>query len=379
MERIKRDNERVDISKLNPEEISGDDLTGGYIVKIDKSSGQEVDVWVSPYPPKPGYTQRIFYQYHYPKPSVIVPEQAAYIQQVIADFEDTMAGPDYADPEIGYARHIDVDSAIDFYLLNEIARNVDGYRLSTFLHKDKDSLDDRLVFGPIWDFNLGFGNADYYNGAAQGGFQAVLGVPVEDFFQPPFWWSRLWQEPTFNTRAAQRWHSLRQGLLHTDSLMQYIDTRAALLEDAADRNFETWNILGTYVWPNAYIGNSYADEIEYLKNWLTQRLAWIDENLEEVNELSVPDLPQNTFEISQLYPNPAQNEFKVTLQTGFSQPFRLELFDMMGRQVLLPHEGFLESNTPTTFTIPRGNLSAGVYLIRFLGLFEETSRKLVLR
>ncbi len=379
MERIKRDKERVDISTLNPEEITGDDLTGGYIVKIDKSSGQEVDGWLSPHPPKPGYTQQIFYQYHYPKPSEIVPEQAAYIQQVIADYEDTMAGVNFADPEIGYARHIDVDSAIDFYLLNEISRNVDGYRLSTFLHKDKDSQGGKLVFGPIWDFNLGFGNADYYNGSSQAGFQAVIGVPVEDFFQPPFWWAKLWQEPVFNARAAQRWHTLRKGLLHTDSLMQFIDTQVALLGDAPARNFATWNILGTYVWPNAYIGNSYDDEVNYLKNWLTQRLAWMDANLEEISDLSIPELPAGTFEMSRLYPNPAQNEFNITLQTDFTQPFRIEMFDMMGRQVLPPHEELLESNTPMTYTIPRGNLAAGVYILRVQGASEEITKKLVLR
>ncbi len=162
MEKIKRDADRVDIAKLNPDEISGDDLTGGYIIKVDKIEGTEVDGWFSPYPPVPGLDQRVRYQYHYPKPSDIVPEQQAYIQGVVAAFEDMMDSDQFADPVNGYARYIDVGSAVDFFLLNEVSRNVDGYRLSTFLYKDKDSVGDgKLVFGPIWDFNLGFGNADY--------------------------------------------------------------------------------------------------------------------------------------------------------------------------------------------------------------------------
>lgn len=378
MERIKRDPVRVDIAKLNPDETAGDDLTGGYIVKIDKTSGQEVDGWISPYPPQKNSSLQIFYQYHYPKPSEIVPAQANYIRNVVTAFEAVMAGPDFDDPETGYARHIDVDAAIDFYLLNEMARNVDGYRLSTFLHKDKDSAGGKLVFGPIWDFNLGFGNADYYNGASERGFQSVLGVPAEDYFQPPFWWARLWQEPAFNARAAARWHALRAGPLHNDSLMQYIDTQVNLLGEAAERNFERWQILGTYVWPNAFIGASYSEEAGYLKNWLNARLAWLDENLEEPAELPAIQLPPSTFEISQIYPNPARNAFKVTLQSGFAQPFRLELFDMMGRRVVPPHEAYLEANVPLTLDVPAHNLARGIYLVRFLGLIDETTAQVVI-
>ncbi len=115
MEKIKRDKNRVDISKLNDDEISGDDLTGGYILKIDKEAGAEVGGWLSGHPPHFGSSDRVFYQYHYPKPSDIVSEQESYIQQVITTFENAMAGPQYADPEVGYPAYLDVPAAVDFF------------------------------------------------------------------------------------------------------------------------------------------------------------------------------------------------------------------------------------------------------------------------
>ena len=380
MERIKRDKNRVDISKLNPEEVSGDDLTGGYIIKIDKTTGAEVGGWQSPHPPKPGYTQRIFYQYHYPKPSVIVPAQEQYIQDVIATFETMMLGPNFADPVEGYAKYIDVDSAIDFYILNEISKNVDGYRLSTFLYKDKDSEGDgKLVFGPIWDFNLGFGNADYYNGGLENGFQAAIGVPQTDGLQPPFWWAKLWKEPSFNARLIARWQDLRENVLQTDSLMQFIDDNLAHLENAPTRNFDKWRILGTYVWPNRFVGNTFEQEINYFKDWIAGRMRWIDSNLGGAALPPEATLPATTFELSNVYPNPMINEGNVTLTIGRRQPVRIEIYDLTGRLVALPFDGIQSDNSTQTYSFSRDLLAAGMYLVRAVGTESIDTKKLVIQ
>ncbi|MFK7845531.1 MAG: CotH kinase family protein [Rhodothermales bacterium] len=381
MEKIKRDKNRVDISKLNPEEVAGDDLTGGYIIKIDKSSGSEVAGWQSPYAPKPGSAHRVFYQYHYPKPSEIVPAQQAYIQSIVATFEDVMASPNFADSVDGYAKYIDVDSAIDFYILNEIARNVDGYRLSTYLHKEKDSEGDgKLIFGPIWDFNLGFGNADYYNGGQIYGFQSVLGVPEFDSLQPPFWWAKLWREPGFNAKVISRWNALRQTTLHADSIMQYIDANVALLGDAPSRNFQQWSILGTYVWPNAFVGNTYTAEIDFFKNWIRDRLDWIDENLASSVSVSPPiPVTLGTFELSNVYPNPIENEGSISLTIGRQQTVRIEIYDLTGRLVLLPFEDVVQVGTPRVITFSSAGLASGAYLVRAVGTDAVTSRKFIVR
>ncbi|HJM94959.1 MAG TPA: CotH kinase family protein, partial [Candidatus Marinimicrobia bacterium] len=162
MEKTKRDNNRVDISKLEPDETTGDDLTGGYILKVDKWDGDNNDGWWSD-PPLPEY-EGVWYQYHYPKPEDIVEEQRNYIINYITDFEALIASSSYNDPAAGYYDQVDLGSFIDVSLMSEISKNVDAYRLSAFMYKDKDSDDDRLIMGPIWDYNLAFGNADYYGG-----------------------------------------------------------------------------------------------------------------------------------------------------------------------------------------------------------------------
>ncbi len=374
MERIKRDKHRVDIATLNPDEITGDDLTGGYIVKIDKTEGSEVGGWFSPHAAWPGSQHRIYYQHHEPPPSDIVPEQAAYIREVVTAFEDVMAGDDFTDPETGYAQHIDVASAVDFVLLNEVARNVDGYRLSTFMYKDKDSNGGKLVFGPIWDFNLGFGNADYYNGGNNVGFQIAQGVPDTDGFQPPFWWRKLWADSAFQALAVERWQVLRAGPLHTDSVRQFIAAQAALLDEASERNFERWPILNEYVWPNNYIGGSYPNEINFLKEWVTQRLAWMDENLGEQNVGTGDPLLRGTFSLSAAAPNPFSDETTFTLSLRQAETVRAALYDVMGRRLHTVIAGRFEAGIFHPLTVSAENLASGIYLLHVAGNSFSTTR-----
>lgn len=379
MEKLKRDKNRVDINKLKSDEIEGDDLTGGYIFKIDKTAGSELGGWISPFIPGPGLGQPTFYQYHYPKGSDIVPEQEAYIQGYVAAFEEMMASDDFANADSGYSQYIDVDSAVDFFILNEIPRNVDAYRLSTFFYKDKDSIGDgKLVFGPIWDFNLGFGNADYYDGGNSVGFQVQESVPETDSFQPPFWWEKLWKDPTFNERVQQRWASLRQGPWRTDSLMQFIDATVVTLQDASERNFERWPVLNEYVWPNLFIGGTYPAEINYLKTWLYDRLEWIDFNLPRVASAPAPELPISALSLSPPYPNPLDYQARMTLSVGRNQNVRVEIYDALGRRVTVLFDGRVETNSPQPLTLSAAALAGGVYLVRAIGESSNETRRVAI-
>jgi len=137
MERVKRDTFRVDVSRLKDTDIEGDELTGGYILKVD---GGRDPGFRSLY--RDPFVNTITWSYYYPSIDDIQPEQDQYIQEEIARFEASFLGENIADPVTGYPNFIDVDSAVDFMILNEITRNVDGYRLSTFVHKEKDSEGD---------------------------------------------------------------------------------------------------------------------------------------------------------------------------------------------------------------------------------------------
>lgn len=284
MEKIKRDKHRVNISKLNPDEIAGDDLTGGYIIKIDKTAGEEVDGWQSIFPPYPGALSRIYYQYHYPKPDEIVSQQKAYIQKWIFNFEKKLFANTFMDPDSGYYPLIDLKSFIDFFILNEISKNVDGYRLSSFMYKDRDSKDPKMHMGPIWDFNLGFGNANYYHGYQTSGWQVFINYDSQfrdwnDPFMVPFWWEKMMSDSVFVKQIIQRYSELRQSTLSLDHVWGLIDSYVDTLSEAQQRNFERWPVLNQYVWPNYYIGQTWQDEINWMKNWIKERLQWMDSQL----------------------------------------------------------------------------------------------------
>ncbi len=290
MEKLKRDGNRIDISKLDDDENSGEDLTGGYILKIDKTAGNnlgegynDLNSFVSAYaPPNANLGQQTYFLYEYPDAEDITVQQKQYISDYVAGFENALISDDFTDPNIGYEAYIDVDSFIDFFLLNELANNVDGYRLSTFMHKDKN---EKLKMGPIWDFNLAFGNADYCNGGSTDVWAYKFNERCpDDFWLVPFWWNRLLEDPTFVTRLQDRWTSLRATTLSNAGIESKINTYLETLEDSGARNtnFQTWQVIGTYVWPNNFVGSSYDEEMEYLQNWVNSRLNWLDT---EINQL----------------------------------------------------------------------------------------------
>ena len=275
MEKIKRDKNRIDIKKLEPDENSGIDLTGGYIIKIDKEDGAATQGWYSQFVPFTGAWQRVYYQYHYPKEEDISETQVEYIQEFIYNFESKMRMYNYTDSFEGYYDIIDLDSFADYVFLNEFSRNVDAYRLSTFLYKDRDDKNPLLKMGPIWDFNLAFGNCEYYETWKADGLQLKYAIP-DDYFQKPFWWEKLYDDPIFANKVIKRWNEVKSNKFSKERVNFIIDSLTTLLSEAAPRNFERWNVIGTYVWPNYFIGESYQAEIEYLKNWVLERWNWFN-------------------------------------------------------------------------------------------------------
>ena len=327
MEKIKRDNNRVDISKLDPDETTGDDLTGGYILKVDKWDGENNDGWwsASPLPEYDG----TWYQYHYPEPDNIVDEQKDYINNYITDFELLIASEAYNDPNAGYYDQVNLESFIDVSLMSEISKNVDAYRLSAFMYKDKDSEDGRLTMGPIWDYNLAFGNADYYEGWDPAGWQMDVELGG-DGFKIPFWWYRIWNDETFRNAFNQRWQELRQTVFSEEYIMNMIDSTIAIIDEAQIRNFQRWPILDQYIWPNAYVGGSYENEIDYLTDWITARLDWMDEQA-----MSEDDDHRliKYYSLDPAYPNP----FNPTTTIEFSIPrtefVTVKVYNLVGHEI----------------------------------------------
>ncbi len=322
MEKIKRDDNRVNISKLQPDEISGDDVSGGYILKFDWPwTGDNLGGFESE-------NDGMIYNYHYPKPSDIVPEQESYILEYIHSFEDIMLSSNYTDLETGYPSIVNVNSFVDFILLQELSKNVDAYRLSTYIYKDKDSIDNRLTAGPIWDFNHGFGNCDYGETWISEGW--LLDYNPEGGDQMSFWWELFWADDNFKSQVADRYSQLRSNTFSDSYIHSIIDSVENELEESIERNFNRWPILGQYVWPNYYVFDTYDEEINYLKSWISNRLDWMDNQILLSNDLKNMS---NTYALGVNYPNPFNPTTSIPFSVYKGTEVYLSVYDLNGRLI----------------------------------------------
>jgi hypothetical protein len=372
MEKIKRDNNRVDIANLQPIDIYGDEVTGGYIIKIDKSTGNGGGGWVSAFAPDTAPNgQTIFYQYEYPSDLEIMPQQSAYIQAYVDSFETALAGPNFMDTAVGYAHYIDVNSFVDYFLLNEFSRNVDGYRLSTYLYKDKNSNGGKLTIGPCWDYDLAWANANYCAGSDTAGWAIDFArVCPGDYWQIPFWWDRLLEDTSFQNKVKCRWEELKLTVLSVNYLHNYCDSMQTYLTESSGRNFQKWPILGQYVWPNPTpLPNSYQGEINELKNWISARWVWLDNNMPgSVGACSVllsdPNNSATPAYTAGAYPNPFTNEINFSVYLAHPDVINVTIYNSLGQAVMAPVA--VEGSTGTNqvhIALPE-NLPAGMYIMR---------------
>lgn len=328
LERVKRDHDRVDIARLDADDLAGDSLTGGYIVKVDKLTGEVGYSWAS------NYNAEVLFQFHDPEFDELDPVQASYMETFIGEFEDAIWGPQFEDQTLGYPAFIETQSFYDFFILQELGRTVDGYRSSSFMHKDKTSgaWNGRLVAGPMWDFNLSYGNADYCDAQLTTGWQYNFDEVCDFSSAIPFWWEKLLTSSTYSNGLKCRWQELRQGPLHTDSVNHFIDSMANYLTESRLRNFQKWPIIGQYVNWNAFVGTTYEEDLSYLKTYIQQRSVWMDNNLPGVCDLAVKE---NEFvpQYHKVWPNPMEKDGYIGYTLFEDQDISFELMDLSGRLI----------------------------------------------
>ena len=281
MEKIKRDDGRVNIDPLWPVDDAGDQLTGGYIFKVDKIDADYVEgisgFTSTPVPSYPN-AKDIIYQYFDPRPDELIPVQRSYLKEQILEAEASLISGSFDDPEIGYNRYLNTSSFVDFMLLNEVSKEVDKYRYSSYFYKKKESKGGEIYAGPPWDFNLGYGNVDYWNEGLLTNNWLFDDVHANEW-SIVFWWKRLMEDPFFKDLATTRWEYLRSTEWSDAKIQFMIDSITGLIDEAQERNYAQWPILGTYVWPNYdWENNTYQDEVDYFSNWIFNRLHWMDNN-----------------------------------------------------------------------------------------------------
>lgn len=334
MEKIKRAKGRVDISKLKEDDLKGDDITGGYIIKVDKTTGSTLGGWTSKYYNNNAGNNRTYYQYEAPK--TITPEQKSYISSYFITAETALQSNNFRDKENGYRKYFDTQSFIKLFLTNEIAKNVDGYRISTYFYKDKDSKGGKIKAGPPWDYDLTYGNGNYCEGESYMGFSYKFNnVCPTDGFQVPFWWERMMEDSAFVRELGEEYAFQRKkGAFQLDKINKYIDSLTAQLQAPASRNFQKWPILGIYVWPQPNpISNTWFGEVDELKQFVANRLNWLDANIKQPADLRITSNEENTTNILSMnaYPNPFLDRIYINIHSPKSEKANLVLYDTNGK------------------------------------------------
>jgi hypothetical protein len=316
MEKIKRDNDRVDIAKLDEDDNAGDSLTGGYIFAVDSNINA----------PEAGFNSLnqpdLFYAYKYPKGEDITPQQEAYLQAYVDSFERAAAAPNFADPVNGYRKYIVDTTFMDFLLMQELSKSVDCYKRSAYLFKDKDSNGGRLRAGPLWDFNSAWHNtsvcADYDDYT---GWAILQSCWANASFPVPLWWYRILQDTTFANDVKCRWQNWRSGVLSTANIFYKMDSIADYISEAQVREYTQYGFT-----------ESFPAAVDTLKAWIANRLNWMDANMGGTC-LSSGVNPAHNFDNSfSIYPNPTSGEF--TIHDFKNSGYELTVYNSIGEIVL---------------------------------------------
>ena len=244
-ESIKPGKDRVDIGKLKKKDVSGRELTGGYLLRIDTYNEKDA-TFTSDVPGigEGGFTNQITWTCRYPKKKKLQPEQFDYIKGFIHDMEHCIASDSYADPKEGYSKYINVSSFIDYFIHTELSLNPDGYKRSAYFYKTKQNEDGtggKLHAGPTWDYNLAYGmcsfcNADDINAWV---FEGCNTNPT------PQIWKKLYLDPAFLKKVKARYAELRKTTLSEKHINGIIDEYVKELSKVQKRHFDRYpELLG---------------------------------------------------------------------------------------------------------------------------------------
>ena len=303
-EKIKADEERVNVVKITPSDNNLPYVTGGYITKADKVSYDEHIAWTL----FTWYGAAVNYLHVLPKDDQVTPSQFDYIYYQFKDLETSAKNNDTS-LEDGFPSIIDIPSVIDFILLNELASNPDAYQYSTYFHKDRKG---KLKAGPIWDSDLTFGNDLFFWGFDR---SKTSGWHFEEQENDgSTFWRDLFYSSEFRCYLARRWNELIQPgePLNFTGLEELIDSTVALIGEAVARDYIRWGI-----------GEDHLQHVNNIKSFIIERTAWMTQNLGSFagcTDVPVPPLVINKInyhpETTTEFPESNKMEFIEILNNG---------------------------------------------------------------
>ncbi len=264
VERIKIAPGRLDLQEVETYHTELPEISGGYIIKNDRLNPGESGLTLN-------YGQN--FAFVRPNEQTINEAQKAWLKSYLEEFNTVLNSTQFADEQTGYKKYIDDHTFIDYHLHTELFKQIDGYRFSTFMHIDRNG---KLKMGPVWDYNLSWGNADYLEGGIPEGWY-YPNISKADYLHG--WYDRLFEDPAFAKKYKQRYSQLRQNVFSNEHIIGKLREKENQVKVASLRNFQRWIILGQYIWPNFFVAQSHNEEIDWMEEWMKRRLAWMDTQL----------------------------------------------------------------------------------------------------
>ena len=250
--------DRVDIELVGENDNEGDAVTGGYYLEIEEQQDETTCWWTSMGVPM-----------MFSDPEEPTDPQLEYVKNYFESFEQALWADDWTE-STGYPHYIDVDSFIDYYIVQELTKNIDGnLRKSSFITKERGK---KLEMYHLWDFDLTLGNCGYF-------WDGVGNGPENFWIKIDKWYPHLFEDPSFVTKVKARWNELMPEF---EKIPEFIDDQAFILDKAQKRNFQKWDINISVDWVMFPSLGSYEKEVEYLKKFYSERLQWLNV---EINKL----------------------------------------------------------------------------------------------
>ena len=366
-EKLKRDENRVDIDKLTKKDVTPEEISGGYILRHDKTfKSSSEEYWTSPVIQP--YHERMWYEYYDPKYKKLTEDQANYIKDWMKEFDEVMSGRSFNDNNYGYRKYIRTKSFVDMMFLNEISKGIDSYLFSAYFYKENDADGGQLNAGPPWDYNLGYGNVDYgqdWDAAETYGWCYTQGSRV-------YWFERLMEDEAYRNLVYCRWTEFRETIYTDDNIESIIDSCVNVLGDAVDRNYDKYPILGEYFWPVLYYPDTYEEEIEILKDWLFERLAWIDSKWYNMGNCADVGTNIDAFAKAinvKVYPNPSDFSnlhFELYLDAPIEK-LSVNIYDLQGRLMEQKIRSGMNSGKVVFQFSNLSHFNPGIYIYKIFG------------
>lgn len=201
--------------------------------------------------------------------------QYKYISEYMQKTEDAIYGEDFKDENgRSYTEYMDVDAAIDYYLIQEISKNGDAFWSgSTYLYKKRNG---KLFWGPLWDFDyVAWAATDFSSDDDGSGFECNTRT----------WFAQLLRDDTFFQKIKARWNVLREKLLDSCKSGGQIDKYADQLAVSQKANYQIWDMYSEGYYdgkPEETSKITWEGEVSRLKTWITKRVAQVDKTFDEM-------------------------------------------------------------------------------------------------